>query len=170
VAICCKMQGMARVQFWVFACVAGALVVAGCAKPEKKVTGLWSGSAMITIPKTGDPTMDARFANAKPEKTDCLLKLQEDKTYTENFDGFGIEGTWVLKDKTVTLTPKAVDGNPVDTLKQQLRAAAKESDSKTIPGMNGSEEVPLSDDGKTLTVKALGSQIELHPIADPNAL
>ena len=138
-----------------------ATILSGCANPEKQIVGTWSGSAMLTVPKTGRERLD-RFNTGTPEQSTCKLEMKEDKTYTETFDGpLVIKGKWSLANNTVTLTPSTFDGKPVEEVRQTMRASAKEDLENLIPGISEHEDATYDPSAKTLSVKAVGGQIPL---------
>lgn len=111
--------------------IAVGLAGTGCAKPGAQLVGKWNVD--LDSVKTGDAKKDANLAQAAPIMG---LEFKPDNTY----NGMMMEGTYAVKDHTLTLTPQKVMG-----------MEAKGSMAKTLQGT-------IAADGKSLTVD-LGGKV-----------
>jgi hypothetical protein len=111
-----------------------AVLLAGCAGPEKPFIGTWN----VTIPATSNQNPQAaqlmkQFAQGN------TLQVNPDKSFVWIIMGQSAKGTFTLVDKTATFKVATLGGKDMSSPSTPADAWA----------MNGT----VSDDGKTLTLK-----------------
>ena len=125
-----------------------ALLLSGCASPEKAFIGSWTASGQT-------------------------LDLKEDKTFTLSGQA-PMDGTWSVKEKKATLIPKNLGGKPIDQfLDENAKAAAKMGIPKSqidaglaqIRERLKSIEVTMDDDGKSINAPGpTGSPVKMTKV------
>jgi hypothetical protein len=138
------------------------LLLAGCATPEDKVVGSWTGSGEIVMPPTGNKGLDAQLAKAHTVDS-YTLELKKDKTYKEQMRNDTVVGTWKLDIDKITLTPTTVNGKSPDQVRKESEAnwAALQIHMPTPIGTNGPEQLIVSQDFETITLQSIGTKIDL---------
>lgn len=135
----------------------------GCDAKKESIVGKWAGSVIIKRPSTGKPDLDKVFAKADQTPVPYTLDLRADKTYTETVRKDKIDGTWVEEGREVILTPKTVNGDDP----ANLAAAFKKTNAELQvnlnlpPGLEGPEQVTISDDRQTLSIPSIGTSVTM---------
>lgn len=113
------------------------LVLAGCAaSPEQQVAGNYVADPnRIVIPEIPKiPGVSMTSETIKKSLGAMSLKLRSDKTYVLSSGPGSTEGTWVLNEKGVVLTPKNAPAAAPKTIELTRDVAKNElSMSQTLP-------------------------------------
>jgi|GEM_PF-3327768 len=100
------------------------------------------------------------YTNAKGN-----LVLNEGGKFTLGGGSQAIEGTWTQEDKKAVLTPQTFAGKPKAEAMKQLDAAVKAMGPEAakqldpVKKMMDRMEMPMSEDGKTLTLSIAGESM-----------
>jgi hypothetical protein len=134
-----------------------------CTAKKESVEGTWTGSVLIKRPSTGKAKLDELLAKADQTPVQYTLELRADKTYTETVHTDKIDGTWVEEGRDIILTPKTVNGKDPAKLASDMEKAnaALQININLPPGLDGPEQVTISDDRKTLSIPSIGTSVTM---------
>lgn len=131
-----KIRHLSPRAFVNFAILTCAVIIAtGCKSAESRVVGKWNGPNGVSV------------------------TFKEDKTFSQA-GMMPVTGKWTVADKKVTVNVETVNGKSPDDLIKQLKSMGAPADTikKAQDELKKGMDMTLSDDGKTMTLKAPSGQ------------
>jgi hypothetical protein len=124
-------------------------LLAGCNNKEKQVEGKWHFKS-LDVP--GAKPDDPAIAMAKSFVTGMTIEFKSDHKFTMSILGQAVDGDWKLNDKSISITPTTIGGQPVAQVKQQMSSMMKANPKMANADPGATQDIAVSDDGKTLTM------------------
>ena len=126
------------------------LVGIGCRPKSVDVVGMWKPEIHLSAEDQKNPALASLVLQMK-EKT---MELKQDHTFNSDLFGEAVEGTWALKNLSLTLVVTRQGGKSIAEIKKHL--ADEHFSSATTNKYDEPLKLTVSVDEKTLTIVETG--------------
>lgn len=134
--------------------VAAALLVVGCKSvdPEKEVQGTW------TVTNATATNANPQIQQAMKALNGATYEIKPDHKFKYTAMNVPVEGDWSVSGRSLTMSPKTVMNQPIETMKNQLKQMGQ---GKLADKLGEPTVLTLKEDNKTLEVSKDGVSMTL---------